>query len=88
MRTVTELSTKSAVQGTPGCIIKESEISDAHTQHTEGLCNCVSNRETSPLPFYSSFFIMATRSRIGIQLKDDSIVSVYHHWDGYPGLVG
>ena len=27
---------------------------------------------------------MATRSRIGIVLKDDSIRSVYHHWDGYP----
>ena len=27
---------------------------------------------------------MATRSRIGIQLSDDSILSVYHHWDGYP----
>ena len=31
---------------------------------------------------------MATRSRIGIQLKDDSIVSVYHHWDGYPEWLG
>ena len=27
---------------------------------------------------------MATRSRIGIELKDGSIVSSYHHWDGYP----
>jgi len=27
---------------------------------------------------------MATRSRIGIQLKDRSVVSVYCHWDGYP----
>lgn len=26
---------------------------------------------------------MATRSRIGIQLKDDSILSVYCHYDGY-----
>ena len=31
---------------------------------------------------------MATRSRIGIQLKDDSILSVYHHWDGYPSWLG
>jgi hypothetical protein len=31
---------------------------------------------------------MATRSRIGIQLKDDSILSVYHHWDGYPEWLG
>jgi len=27
---------------------------------------------------------MATRSRIGIQLADESILSVYCHWDGYP----
>ena len=27
---------------------------------------------------------MATRSRIGIQLKDGSVLSVYSHWDGYP----
>jgi hypothetical protein len=27
---------------------------------------------------------MATRSRIGIQLKDGSVLSVYCHWDGYP----
>ena len=31
---------------------------------------------------------MATRSRIGIQLPDDSILSVYCHWDGYPGFNG
>ena len=31
---------------------------------------------------------MATRSRIGIQLKDDSVLSVYHHWDGYPEWLG
>ena len=31
---------------------------------------------------------MATRSRIGIQLQDDSILSVYHHWDGYPTWLG
>ena len=31
---------------------------------------------------------MATRSRIGIQLKDDSVLSVYHHWDGYPQWLG
>lgn len=31
---------------------------------------------------------MATRSRIGIQLKDDSILSVYHHSDGYPEWLG
>ena len=31
---------------------------------------------------------MSTRSRIGIQLSDDSILSVYHHWDGYPEWLG
>lgn len=31
---------------------------------------------------------MATRSRIGIKLKNDSILSVYHHWDGYPEGLG
>ena len=31
---------------------------------------------------------MATRSRIGIQLQDDSVLSVYHHWDGYPSWLG
>lgn len=27
---------------------------------------------------------MGTRSRIGIELKDNSVVSVYCHYDGYP----
>ena len=31
---------------------------------------------------------MATRSRIGIQLADESILSVYHHWDVYPEWLG
>jgi hypothetical protein len=31
---------------------------------------------------------MATRSRIGIQLVDQSILSVYCHWDGYPQFNG
>ena len=31
---------------------------------------------------------MATRSRIGIQLSDNSVLSVYHHWDGYPQWLG
>ena len=30
---------------------------------------------------------MGTRSRIGLQLKDQ-IISVYHHWDGYPSWLG
>lgn len=31
---------------------------------------------------------MSTRSRIGIQLPDDSILSVYCHYDGYPEFNG
>jgi hypothetical protein len=31
---------------------------------------------------------MSTRSRIGIQLSDESVLSVYHHWDGYPEWLG
>jgi len=31
---------------------------------------------------------MGTRSRIGIQLQDDSILSVYCHYDGYPEFNG
>ena len=32
--------------------------------------------------------LMATRSRIGIELTDGSILSAYHHWDGYPQWLG
>ena len=31
---------------------------------------------------------MATRSRSGIQLAAGAILSVYHHWDGYPQWLG
>ena len=31
---------------------------------------------------------MSTRSRIGIELSDGSILSAYHHWDGYPEWLG
>ena len=31
---------------------------------------------------------MSTRSRIGIELPDGSILSAYHHWDGYPEWLG
>ena len=31
---------------------------------------------------------MGTRSRIGIQLQDESILSVYCHYDGYPVFNG
>ena len=30
---------------------------------------------------------MGTRSRIGLQLEGQ-IISVYHHWDGYPSWLG
>jgi hypothetical protein len=31
---------------------------------------------------------MGTRSRIGYELPDHSVVSVYCHWDGYPDWTG
>ena len=31
---------------------------------------------------------MSTRARIGIELKDGSILSAYHHWDGYESWLG
>ena len=31
---------------------------------------------------------MSTRSRIGIKLEEGSILSAYHHWDGYPEWLG
>ena len=31
---------------------------------------------------------MATRARIGLRLAEDAILSVYHHWDGYPTWLG
>jgi hypothetical protein len=31
---------------------------------------------------------MATRSRIGLELSDGSILSAYAHWDGYPEWMG
>ena len=31
---------------------------------------------------------MGTRSRIGIQFSDNSVLSVYCHWDGYPSFNG
>ena len=46
------------------------------------------NGSAGHLPQSKHIFIMATRSRIGIQLKDDSVLSVYHHWDGYPEWLG
>ena len=31
---------------------------------------------------------MATRARTGLKLEDGSIISAYHHWDGYPEWLG
>ena len=31
---------------------------------------------------------MATRARIGIELSDGSVLSSYHHYDGYPEWLG
>jgi len=31
---------------------------------------------------------MSTRGRIGIELKNGSILSCYHHWDSYPEWLG
>ena len=31
---------------------------------------------------------MSTRARIGIELKNGSVLSVYHHWDGYESWLG
>ena len=31
---------------------------------------------------------MSTRARIGLKLEDGSILSAYHHWDGYPESLG
>ena len=31
---------------------------------------------------------MATRSRIGSELSDGSVLSASHHWDGYPSWLG
>ena len=31
---------------------------------------------------------MSTNARIGINLEDGTILSAYHHWDGYPEWLG
>ena len=31
---------------------------------------------------------MSTRSRIGLLLDTEHVLSVYHHWDGYPSWLG
>ena len=31
---------------------------------------------------------MSTRSRVGLELADESILSAYHHWDGGPEWLG
>ena len=55
------------------------------TSHRE--VNSKRDRQTDP-HLSHIFFTMATRSRIGIELQDGSILSSYHHWDGYPSWLG
>ena len=31
---------------------------------------------------------MSTRARLGLELSDGSVLSVYHHWSGYPEWLG
>ena len=31
---------------------------------------------------------MSTRARIGLELSDGSVLSAYHHWNGYPEWLG
>ena len=31
---------------------------------------------------------MSTRSQIGLKFEDGSVLSVYHHWDGFPDALG
>mgnify|MGYP003114323863 CR=1 FL=1 len=73
------------MQSTDGCLILKKSRGDPR-QHTERQ-NSKRHRQTGVRLSYT-FFIMGTRSRIGIQLKDDSILSVYCHWDGYPSFNG
>ena len=43
--------------------------------------------EGTPTTLTLNSLTMGTRARIGLQLSDDSILSVYHHWDGYPSAM-
>ena len=40
------------------------------------------------LPLFFIISHMATRSRIGLLLETGYVLSVYHHWDGYPEWLG
>ena len=44
----------------------------------------------SNLPYYTFTrrLILGTRSRIGLELANGNVLSVYHHWDGYPEWLG
>ena len=48
------------------------------------MCSLTRNR----LSQIHYLFIMGTRSRIGTELSDGSVLSVYCHWDGYPEFNG
>ena len=40
------------------------------------------------IQIYKHRGFMSTNSRLGLRLEDGSILSVYHHWDGYPEWLG
>ena len=50
------------------------------------LGNIISHLQNVPIVSHTN--IMSTRSRIGLLLGDQHILSVYHHWDGYPSFLG
>ena len=61
---------------------------EGETRHNHHERQTVRGNDWSCSPPLTFSLIMATRSRIGIQLKDNSVLSVYHHWDGYPQWLG
>ena len=63
------------------------------TPSQNGLTNLTGPNHTTDSKVYTLFSslkqqTMGTRARIGIQLADESVLSVYHHWDGYPEWLG
>ena len=63
-------------------------MSGGETRHNTPRGTTISGIDKLISASHTFSFIMATRSRIGIQLKDNSVLSVYHHWDGYPSWLG
>ena len=70
---------------TPSESVGNSTAGDKLHNKREVNHKCVPLRGTASHTFS---LIMATRSRIGIELNDGSILSAYHHWDGYPTWLG